>query len=40
MLGKFREPRGDVQALIGRAADAAERLLRERFEEDSFEEEK
>jgi len=38
VLGKFREPRGDVQALIGRAADAAERLLRERSEEDSFEE--
>jgi PTH1 family peptidyl-tRNA hydrolase len=34
VLGPFRESREEVQALVGRAADAAERLLRERFETD------
>jgi peptidyl-tRNA hydrolase, PTH1 family len=32
VLGPFREPRADVRALVGRAADATEGLLRERFE--------
>ena len=34
VLGRFREPPGDVKALVGRAADAAERLLSEQFEAD------
>lgn len=29
VLGKFREPRADVEALVDRAADAAEQVLRE-----------
>ncbi len=29
VLGKFREPRADVEALVDRAADAAEQMLRE-----------
>ena len=29
VLGRFREPRQDVEALIDRAADAAERVIRE-----------
>ena len=32
VLGKFREPRADVEALIDRAADAAEEVLREAAE--------
>jgi PTH1 family peptidyl-tRNA hydrolase len=27
VLGRFREPRGEVEALVGRAADEAERLV-------------
>jgi hypothetical protein len=29
VLAKFAEPKADVQALIGRAADEAERLISE-----------
>jgi PTH1 family peptidyl-tRNA hydrolase len=32
VLSRFAEPRGDVQALIERAADETERMLRERLE--------
>jgi PTH1 family peptidyl-tRNA hydrolase len=32
VLGKFREPRADVEALVDRAADAAEQVLREAAE--------
>jgi PTH1 family peptidyl-tRNA hydrolase len=34
VLGRFAEPRSDVEALIARAADATERLLHERYEAD------
>ena len=27
VLGRFREPRAEVEALVGRAADEAERLV-------------
>ncbi len=32
VLGRFQEPKADVEALVDRAAEAAERLLRERYE--------
>ena len=32
VLGKFREPRADVEALVDRAADAAERVVHEAAE--------